>query len=219
MWEATSGATVARMQHDGGVNAIAVDSVGQRVASGNEDGTVRLWNIRTGREVARTEGSKVPEGMAMDAETGGRVTTVAISQDGRWLASGGDDGLVSVWDLQIEDEDEPPEEGEPPEEAIYQDEVVYLEEVASMEHTDKVSALVFSPHGHWLVSASWDGTTQVWEIASETEIARTVHGGKVQDVAFNPIKNWFATASEDRTAQVWETEAGEEIARMNHAGW
>ncbi len=229
VWQATSGANIARMKHDEGVNSIAIHPDGQWVASGSDDGTARVWDIGTGREVARTGDSQGPgDG---DAEMSDKVTIVAFSQDGRWLASGDNDGLVQVWDLQIEEETtyaeemealeegEPPEEGEAPERITPVEGAIYMEEVASMEHTEEVSAIAFDPHGHWLVTAGWDRTTRVWELENGTEIARAVHGGKVLDVVFNPDKHWFASASEDGTAQVWETEAGEEIAQMRHTGW
>jgi len=50
---------------------------GQVLVSGNEDGTVRLWDTDTGRPLATLQG-----------HTGG-VRRVALSADGRLLASGG----------------------------------------------------------------------------------------------------------------------------------
>ena len=60
---------------------------GRTVASGGDDGTVRLWMSRR---------------RACDADctvTTGRVEAVAFSGDGRVLASAGDDGTVRLWDV------------------------------------------------------------------------------------------------------------------------
>jgi WD40 repeat protein len=65
---------------------VALSADGKLVASGGGDGTVRLWETRTGVPVAVLEG-----------HTGG-VWGVALSADGRLAASGGYDGTVRLWE-------------------------------------------------------------------------------------------------------------------------
>ena len=61
---------------------------GRTLASGGDDGTVRLWDVATGRQV----------GGPLTGHPGA-VLSVAFSPDGRTLASGGDDGTVRLWDV------------------------------------------------------------------------------------------------------------------------
>ncbi|MFQ8345454.1 WD40 repeat domain-containing protein, partial [Mycolicibacterium nivoides] len=61
---------------------------GTRVASGGDDGTVRVWDVRTWSQV----GSPLIHP--------GSVNTVAFSPDGTRVASGGQDGTVRVWDVR-----------------------------------------------------------------------------------------------------------------------
>src|SRR5262249_44157690 len=67
-------------------SGVAVSPDGTRIASASYDGTVRLWDARTGH------GLRVLTGHA------GMVLVVAFSPDGRLLASAGFDGTVRLWD-------------------------------------------------------------------------------------------------------------------------
>jgi WD40 repeat protein len=71
--------------HDGPVNCVAFTADGGLLASGGVDGTVRIWNVEDGVEVACLEGHGKP------------VTAVAFGQDGGLIFSGGDDGTLRRW--------------------------------------------------------------------------------------------------------------------------
>ena len=60
---------------------------GRTLASGSYDGTVRLWDVATGREQAVLRGHT------------GWVLAVAFAPDGRAVASGGNDQIVRFWDV------------------------------------------------------------------------------------------------------------------------
>ena len=70
------------------VNSVAFSPDGERLASAGGDGTVKVWNSRTGKVV-----QTIP-----DAHTGA-VFSVAFHPDGKHLASVGADRRVKVWDL------------------------------------------------------------------------------------------------------------------------
>ncbi|MBN1679930.1 MAG: SH3 domain-containing protein [Anaerolineae bacterium] len=93
-------------------------------------------------------------------------------------------------------------------------------------HGGTVDALAFSPDGSLLVSASWDGTARLWNMASQAEIAILAgHMDRVVDVAFSPDGTRVVTASWDGTVRVWDVSTGAEVtmstpgAEINAVAW
>jgi len=78
--------------HAGGVNTLALLPNGL-LASGGDDGAVRIWEVGTGWEVRVLEGYRASV-RALAALPGGL------------LASGGDDGVVRIWEVKVEKEGE-----------------------------------------------------------------------------------------------------------------
>ena len=104
-------------------------TLGQTLASGSEDETIRLWDVSTGQEKATLQGhtgsvwsvSFSPDGQTLasssgdetirlwDVSTGqekatlqghtGWVWSVSFSPDGQTLASGSGDGTILLWDM------------------------------------------------------------------------------------------------------------------------
>ena len=68
------------------VTAVAFSADGRFLASANANGTVKLWNLATGRRNRTLRGH------------GKAVNAVAFSADGNAVAGGGDDKTVRVWD-------------------------------------------------------------------------------------------------------------------------
>ncbi len=92
--------------------AVALSPDGQQLASGAEDGSLRLWDLATGAERRRLEGGGVARALAFNRDASllasgsarllgheGWVWSVAFDPAGGRLASGGADGRVRLWDL------------------------------------------------------------------------------------------------------------------------
>ncbi|XP_014550460.1 hypothetical protein COCVIDRAFT_59039, partial [Bipolaris victoriae FI3] len=76
-------------------------------------------------------------------------------------------------------------------------------------HSREVNAVVFSPDGQLVASASYDSTVRMWETATGT--CRSVlegHSNYVRAVVFSPDGQLVASASDDSTVRVWETATG-----------
>jgi WD40 repeat protein/CHASE3 domain sensor protein len=71
------------------VNAMALSPDGRHVVFGGRDGTLRLWEVQTGKPVGKTWTGHTDE-----------IQSVAFSPDGRYVASGGKDRTLLLWEVQ-----------------------------------------------------------------------------------------------------------------------
>lgn len=74
--------------HEGGAFSVAASPDGRRLASGDQRGTIRIWDLETGAKLETI------------AAHDGEVRALQFSPDGKWLASGGQFRFLKLWDAQ-----------------------------------------------------------------------------------------------------------------------
>jgi len=74
--------------HGGRVYSVAFSHDSTWLASASDDGTVKIWDARSGECLQTLEGH------------GDDVNSVAFSHDSMWLASASYDGTVKIWDAR-----------------------------------------------------------------------------------------------------------------------
>ena len=203
VWDPASGQERAAMAgHEtnfvGGVAALAVAPDGSWLASGGHDGMVRVWDPASGQERAAMAGHEASFVNGVDGVGG--VAVLAVAPDGSWLASGGHDGAVRVWD---------PVSGQ--------------ERAAMAGHEADflggVAALAVAPDGSWLASGGHDGTVRVWDpVSGQDRAAMAGHEtnfvGGVAVLAVAPDSSWLASGGQDGMVRLWDPVSGRERAAM-----
>ncbi|HJQ26435.1 MAG TPA: protein kinase [Blastocatellia bacterium] len=121
-----------------------------------------------------------------------QVWSVALSPDGRLLASGGEDNTARIWDA-----------------------VTGRELHRLIGHEQWVFAVAFSPDGKRLATASGDHTAKLWDVETGAEVFTLVgHTQRVNAVVFSPDGKRLFTASHDATVKIWDSATGREIGSL-----
>ncbi|MFB2835692.1 protein kinase domain-containing protein [Floridanema evergladense] len=115
------------------------------------------------------------------------VNTIAVSSDGKTIASGSDDKSVKLWQLN---------EGK---------------EIPTLNgHSDWIYSVAISPDGESLVSGSKDNTVKVWNLKTGQELLNIAgHKSSINSVAISPDNQNIASGSYDNTIKIWNLKTGE----------
>ncbi|KAL7986838.1 hypothetical protein Chor_013121 [Crotalus horridus] len=151
---------------------------------GQDSGKVVIWNMAP---VVREEDEKnenVPKMLSC-------VNCVRWSNNGIYLASGGDDKLIMVWKRAAK--------------------LANVEQWRCVSilrsHTGDVMDVAWSPHDAWLASCSVDNTVVIWNALKFPEILATLkgHSGLVKGLTWDPVGKYIASQADDRSLKVWRT--------------
>ena len=113
------------------------------------------------------------------------VTALAISRDGKFLATGSTDKTIRLWDMAS---------GTARLARVYQG------------HSEEVSSLAFSPDGKTLASGSNDQSVRLWRVSLADEHQNfDEHTAYVWTAAFSPDGKLFADAGADKTVYIRDT--------------
>jgi WD40 repeat protein/uncharacterized caspase-like protein len=81
--------------------------------------------------------------------------------------------------------------------------------VRQLGHSGSVTSISFSPDGRILVSAGFDKSLKMWDVASGRELRTlTGHTGRVKAVAFSPDGRAVLSGSDDNTLKLWDPADG-----------
>lgn len=207
--------------HTAGLWDIAFSPDGKRLATASIDGTAKVWDAATGRELLTlcchsaivysiafsSDGTRLATGSwdktakVWDAVTGQEILNlrghtdfirgIAFSPDGTRLATASIDKTARVWDARTGQE-----------------------LLTLTGHIGGVSNIAYSPDGKRLATSSWsdeqEHTAKVWDaISGKLLLTLSGHTSTIYDIAFSPDGKRVATAGDDGTAKIWDSAAGQ----------
>ena len=198
------------------VLSVAFSRDGKTLASGDNDGTVQLWDVAT----------RQPIGLPLSNT--GAVDWLAFSPDGKTLATGNADGTVRLWDVATP---------LPTSSSLINDHtsVIWIAfssdgktlatgnadgtarlwDVATRQpigapftvEAGQVDSMALSPDGKTLATGSADGKVRLWDMTTrrQLQLAHPPIGqaGPINSVAFSLDGKILASGSRDDTVQLW----------------
>jgi WD40 repeat protein/serine/threonine protein kinase len=211
------------------VNGVAFSPDGERLASAGGDGTIKIWNSRTG-DLVRT----------FNAHTDS-VVSLAFHPDGKHLASRGADLTVKVWDLTATGQ------------------AVWTEPCDATRKFGSAYTIAFSPDGQQVAAATdgvvkvWDWKNRqllrslpggdfhtisvafsgdgrlatggfreglkLWDPDTGTLLrAVPAHDSAISALAFSADGKWLASAGYDRTVKLSDSTTGRLLQNLLHPG-
>ena len=216
--------------HEHWVQSVAFSPVANLVVSGSYDGTLRIWDAETGKQVGD------PLGGQKDPVYG-----VTFSPDGERIASGSGDN-VRIWDVGMREQLGETLQGHKG--RVYavafspngdyiascsQDETIRIWDAAKrilvgepLKGRGPLFAVAFSPNGKLIAAGSNDMTVDVWNVETGVQEGAPFKGHTklVSSVVFLG-GNRIISSSRDKTIRIWDLETRAEVGDQfsGHTDW
>jgi WD40 repeat protein len=247
VWNIKTGKEILRVPINVASDAVAFTPDGQSLVTANRDSWVRVWQPAMDtleRLIAKNSEPIAPGSAATSngpaairwserilAGHSDRVRNIALSPDGRRIASASGDNTAKIWDTATGENLLTLIGHEGFVEAVKfspdghhvatssRDKTVKFWNIEG--HTTAVMSIAFSPDGKTLATGSVDRTAKIWDLSRGAPRLRHTlrgHTDQVYRLAFNPAGTLLATAGFDNHVTLWNVDSGAAVVTLkNHA--
>jgi WD40 repeat protein len=142
---------------------------GRQLIVAKDGGALVLWSLDKAKREGKLFGSHAPN-----------VKSLALSLDGRILASGAIDGVIRLWDLPLG-----------------------KQRTTRDGHTGVLSSIAFTSNGKTVLTSSWDQTVRSWDLPADRARWRTTRfGSAVVGIKVPPDAKFLIASTLDGTIHV-----------------
>jgi WD40 repeat protein len=153
------------------------------VASATTDGTVRIWESRSGQEVATLENAVL------------WLNDMVFTPDGTQIIYVATDG-IRIWNIESAI-------------ALNGDRGDFRV-IASPAEGEFIDSIALNPDGTILAAGYLDSTIKLWDIETGEQLTiLTGHSERVTSLAFSPDGTLLASGGTDGTVRLWGVAAGD----------
>jgi WD40 repeat protein len=177
-------AVFPQLGHTSGVNSVAFSPDGRQIISGGGDGTIKIWDVVSGRVIRTMHGYSIP------------VNSVAFSPDGNQIIScseGDFNDDLKIWDARTGREIR----------------TLAVSRVTSIAFSPDGRTIISNGHDSLIGSR----TIKLWDARTGREIRRFADFHAIS-IVFNPDGNQFASSHRGGVIILWDTATGREIRRI-----
>jgi WD40 repeat protein len=219
---------VAQTSHYGKVGSVAFSPDSKVLATGSEDGKIKLWDVASGRELRTLTVCEASSSVVL-----------AFSPDGHTLASGSPKNEVKLWDITSGRGLQAYTGHTDAVRAIAfsrdgallasasNDQTIKLWDLRKpgeprtfTGHTSGITSLAFSPDGTKLASGAYDQMTKLWDVASGRDLwtlpEHVSEKGFDIHVAFSPDGTTLVSAGYSGLVQLWDIASQKKIKTFSN---
>lgn len=203
------------------INAIAFSVSRHLLASAGEDGDIKIWDIKSGKELRRINGSghsiidlrfQDNDSLLIAADKKSNlqhwsvsenfkptflnfsqkdILALSFSADGTRFAAGGGDGEVFIGNTKSG------------------------EEICRIPFEGRILSVAISPDGRMVAAGNFENQIVFWNIEANKKIQQiNTPGGAVRCATYSQDNKWVATGRRDGSIQVWDANSGSETMRF-----